>query len=392
MSVDKPYKQRGKSWYYDFKLPEQPREVGVIPGAKTEEAARIAANDWLKRCSLVAQGVASKEIKKPHATIEDLVERFFAEEVEGRYKSWETARGFGDRWIETHGSIDAADFTRENVFQHIAKRRKGYAVDGEKIREAGDGTIANAIDHLKRVLRKARRDWGYAVADVDFSELGLAARVNRDVAPWTPQQVLTFAKHVRQYEPDFSPIVAFEVEHVQRRGNILDLRWADLYEGGEFGVVRKLVKSKHDKPKWVTWTLTAKSAAIIDAQRGLHPTHVFTTVCKATRPNVGRKKGLRYPVSENTFTRFWDRTRADYGLPEGFRFHDLRHVLSEIVLDVTGDITQAQETLGHENVATTQRYLRGGKSKRRENATKALGDALAAAEAGNVVQLRRKAS
>jgi integrase len=59
--------------------------------------------------------------------------------------------------------------------------------------------------------------------------------------------------------------------------------------------------------------------------------------------------------------RRWLEAAGLKGLPyDGVSAHALRHTAASNLYDDTHDVKAVQEFLGHKNVATTDRYLRGG--------------------------------
>ncbi len=52
----------------------------------------------------------------------------------------------------------------------------------------------------------------------------------------------------------------------------------------------------------------------------------------------------------------WNKAKKLAGIPDDFRFHDLRHDAGTSILRETGSLKLAQEALGHRDIKTTQRY------------------------------------
>jgi site-specific recombinase XerD len=52
----------------------------------------------------------------------------------------------------------------------------------------------------------------------------------------------------------------------------------------------------------------------------------------------------------------WLRIRKAAGLPEGFRFHGLRHHFASMLVSSGIDLTIVRELLTHKDMTTTQRY------------------------------------
>ncbi len=78
----------------------------------------------------------------------------------------------------------------------------------------------------------------------------------------------------------------------------------------------------------------------------------------------------------------WERIRKPAGLPEGFRFHGLRHHYASTLVSNGIDLTVVKELMTHKEMTTTQRYahLRPDAVKR------------AAEKAGELLKPKRKAT
>jgi integrase len=104
--------------------------------------------------------------------------------------------------------------------------------------------------------------------------------------------------------------------------------------------------------------VTAELRALLGGRRGQHPTFVFTYLCeRTTRDRKGgiRQAGTRYPFSSTGWRRKWKRALATAGVVD-LRFHDTRHTAGTRITKATGNLRLTQRTLGHKNIATTQRY------------------------------------
>lgn len=371
MSREKPYKQRGKSWYLDYKLDGDERQRGLLSGASSEAEARRDALDHLERRKLHIRGLITIEEVKATITVEQLFDRFY-NEVTKKKVGHVTLRGFGDRWAETHGKLKISELSRVHIEEHVTKRRNGYTFDGVAIGAVSDPVIYNGIAYFKRALAKARRAWGLAVAEIDYSELDVVATIKRNVKPWSAAKFAEVKEAVAATEPDFLPLIQFELLHPRRRSNVVGLLKTEIDFGlGAHGTVRQRVKGGAER----SFLLTAESRAIIDSVWDLHPTNVFTARAIYSKPELGRRAGERYPITASVFEDFWRRTREAIGEPE-LHFHDLRHVVGTFALKATGgDLKAVQDLLGHENLQTTQRYI-DADLDRAANATNAVTAAL----------------
>jgi integrase len=59
------------------------------------------------------------------------------------------------------------------------------------------------------------------------------------------------------------------------------------------------------------------------------------------------------PIPENTFGQTWKRAAAKAGLPQGTRYHDLRHTFASALIAAGCSVKAVQMALGHESAAVT---------------------------------------
>jgi integrase len=93
--------------------------------------------------------------------------------------------------------------------------------------------------------------------------------------------------------------------------------------------------------------------AVIAERKSEHPIYIFTYVCKRSRGE--RKKGQRYPYSQNGWRKDWKAALEAAGI-EDFRFHDLRHTFGTRVLRTTRNVKLVQKAMAHDDITTTAKY------------------------------------
>ncbi len=90
---------------------------------------------------------------------------------------------------------------------------------------------------------------------------------------------------------------------------------------------------------------------------------VFTYVCERPSPKradrPARRKGERYPFSQQGWDRKWRKARKDAGVSD-FRFHDLRHTTATRIIRNSGNLKAVSNLLGHTDIRTTSRYAHVG--------------------------------
>ena len=120
-----------------------------------------------------------------------------------------------------------------------------------------------------------------------------------------------------------------------RRGEILNLRWADIKQGN---LTVRGEGSKNAQSRVIP--LNEEARRILD-QWHSDSEWVF--------PGAGES-----PLT--TIKRSWSKIRKDAKLP-AIRFHDLRHTFATRLLQRGADIKTVSTLLGHQDIAVTARYL-----------------------------------
>lgn len=174
----------------------------------------------------------------------------------------------------------------------------------------------------------------------------------------------------------FEAAVLLAVLHGCRIGEVAGVAWGDLdLRAGVLTVSRQLVEDKHTGKRTRTAPktesgrreipLSARAVAALERHRSRlgaipHPnTLVFTdAVGGPLRPSNFRR-------------RVWEPLRTAAKLPEGCRFHDLRHAHASALLASGVDLTTVSGLLGHSDSSVTLRtYAHALPSRKREAAEK----------------------
>lgn len=154
------------------------------------------------------------------------------------------------------------------------------------------------------------------------------------------------AKLFAAMRSDFIPIMRFLLLTGLRRAEACNLRWADV----RLDLAEMTVRGKGDRIDVLP--LTPSALAVISAEMGKHPTHVFSYL---VRHPWGGQRGDRVAILPDTLgTAYW-RAREKSGVKD-FRLHDLRHTAATRFLRHSGNMALAQKMLRHARVTTTSRY------------------------------------
>ena len=156
--------------------------------------------------------------------------------------------------------------------------------------------------------------------------------------------------------PDLGVMVRFAIVTGARLDTILRLRWQDVDDAAKTITLQDVKSTAEGETH--TLPITSDVRALLGSRRGQHPVFVFSYMCQRdTRDRKGgvRKAGQRYPFSDTGWRKVWKRALGQAGIAD-LRFHDLRHTAGTRITKATGNLRVTQRTLGHKNIATTQRY------------------------------------
>lgn len=122
-----------------------------------------------------------------------------------------------------------------------------------------------------------------------------------------------------------------------RRSDLLNLKWGDVYQQGEF--TRIIFKQKKtDGQEYLDIT---SEATKLMGKRGNPDDNIFTDILS--------------PTCTNNAIRVWV---AKAGIQKDITFHCARHSFATMMLDLGTDIYTVSKLLGHREISTTQIYAR----------------------------------
>lgn len=117
---------------------------------------------------------------------------------------------------------------------------------------------------------------------------------------------------------------------------------------------------RRDNIRGLTWGQVHLAEARIDVvQKGGRAHSVRLThpvIAALARLPRGGAADCVFPAPN--WRRRWERARARAGLPEGFRFHDLRHTFATWARHGGIDIADLKDAMGHSSIQTTMRYAK----------------------------------
>ena len=217
-----------------------------------------------------------------------------------------------------------------------------------------DGAISNQtvnwfLELLLRIVNHAEKIWKCRLPDrPKKSDIALPIIVRT--------RILSYDEEMRLEEhcpPHLLAVNKFLLEMGLRLTNGVELKWSEV--DWEEEQVTVLVKGRRRKEHVVP--LSPEALTILKAQRGLHPTRVFTMPSSRVFWSDGRliRPGDIVPLVANTFWFQMHKLFPQLGI-NGYTIHDHRHTAATRLLRATGNLEVVRKFLGHSDIRMTLRY------------------------------------
>jgi integrase len=227
----------------------------------------------------------------------------------------------------------------------VVSTKRGQKAAGRKGALVSNSTVNRTVtEPLRRVLRRARLAWNCAVPQIDWSA-HLLKEPPETIRELSAEDHKRISAVIRD---DYAPAINFVLLTGLRLEEVVGLVWEDI----DFGERQILIRGKGDKQRLVP--IVPDVRAILWAERGRHPTAVFTYVCRRPDKEAKRLRGHRYAITYEGLKTRWRRAVTKAGV--SIRFHDLRHTFATRVLRASGNIKAVSRLLGHADLKTTSRY------------------------------------
>ncbi len=337
------------SWAYSFNIKGQ-RYSGTIRGTKRDAERFVRSEKERIKGELFASAKASGFSGGRDMTLADAIDRYVSE-VGHRANAAKEDEAHFHRLLDWIGDDTLISRIDDDLMTRIiAQRSKMYRHGNPKLGRLSPAYVNRTItDLMQRVLTRARKFWKIPIPDEpNWRSLRLpeAARVRE----MTIQEEVDLEQVARD---DYWSAIRFSLLTGLRKANVCALAWSQV--DWSDGVIR--VVTKGDRCREVR--ITDEVAEILDAQRGSHPTAVFTFVARKTWTNPKNQqrylKGQRYPITTEGFESSWRALRKKAGV-KNLTIHDLRKTTGSRIVRATGNLAAASKQLGHSSIAITAKH------------------------------------
>jgi integrase len=299
----------------------------IVRESTNTTVKKLAREILAKKKVLVAEGRHLDVKKIPKTTFFELCDQYW--KLEGKNKRTKGLENILKIWKKAFGNIPLRDLTQQRVEKFLTER-----TESEKLSPASRNrhlamlsSLFNkgieweiAVENPARGIKKLREK-GARTRFLDQGEIDRLLKKSSD---------------------DLRPILVVALHTGMRRGEIFNLRWADVDLKNRVITVKE---SKSGKKRTIPIDDT-----LFSTLRGLSSRFTKGLVFPAPRSPKNGKEKVRYDVK-----RAFDNalTKAEI---DDFRFHDLRHTFASHLVMNGVDVKTVQELLGHASLTMTMKY------------------------------------
>lgn len=323
--------KRGDVWWYDFTV------NGERHRASTQLRSKTAAAKLEDRAKQNAK-LGSPERKDP--TIEAAADQWFAASIAGK-KSEKTVAQRLEIMLRHIGSetrvsaIDAPEIAAAVAARRLETTRQGKAPSNATVnRDLIDTTLRPILTYAKEVMKAP-------VGDIPWKKLRLAEPKERD-RQFTPAELEAWRAALPEWHRQIFDFAA-------RYG--VRLNEAFFKPESYDPVAGRVFLRKRKNGKEHTIRLQPDDAADMTARYGRAVAAKLDTVWFREG-----KKGL-LPIRWRGFQSASRQALNRAGIKDARPAHDLRHHAANSLMRATGNLAAVKRLLGHENIASTMRYV-----------------------------------
>ena len=355
--------QRGRTWSYVIRVTDpgtgknRPRWVGGFPTEKAAKAARDEARVAAHRAEFVDRNTVT--------VAQYLTTWLETHEVEIKPQTFTSYRDVVARYV-----VPSIGSTRLQAVQPVTLTRLYIALRSTGGRR-GDGLSARTVDYVHAVLRKALNDAVRVDRLLTSNPAERAKRPRRDPAGprsvWSPQELAAFltAAHSHRLFPFFR-LAAYSGA---RRGELLNLRWADVDLSGSMLRIRGTAaviagrrvegSTKGGRERLVT--LDGDTIRVLREHRASQNAERLAAGTDWAAGDYVFTRGAGLPIYPDTVSQLvpkfiarHNRSGGKPALPPA-RLHDLRHVHATVLLTAGVPVHVVAARLGHADPSITLR-------------------------------------
>jgi integrase len=320
-------KKMGDRWYYDFMI-RRIRYRGVIPEAMNKAQAEKAETK-------IRFEVYEGRYGKPtgDACFIDYAETVFLSWSKNNKRSYTNDYYHIKTFKAYFGKKSFKQITPMLLEKFKQERRNGTTFYGTERKPA---SVNRELELLSKIFNMAIRD---GLAEINPCEKVQKLREDnqrvRYLLPDEEERLMAALTGPRTY---LKPIVLLAIHTGMRRGEILNLKWANVDFSRE---VIHVVKTKNGKDRFVPMNEVVRTELLLLQEKRNGSDVVFVSM---------RTNGVLKEIKKG-----FAAARREAGI-ENLTFHDLRHTTGTRLADSGVDAFTIAEILGHQDLRMTKRY------------------------------------
>lgn len=313
-------RRRGRVWHIDKQVKGYGRIAESTGTEDLAEAEAFLAHrlDQLRRARVYGE--------RPRRTFRQAAERYVATS---------TKRSLGS---DVPHLRSVMPYIGQLELPHVHQGTLQPWIDARLADGKAAATVNRGLAVVRRVLTLCARLWRDENGLTWLAEAPLIQLVQGP--PVRPGHILSADEQRRllaELPRHLADMALFALHTGCREREVTGLRWAWLAERDGltwFALPAEATKSTRSRPV----PLNRTALAVVEAQRGLHPTHVFGYLPRG-------KDAVRHPV-DRMHNSAWRRARAAAGLPT-VQVHDLRRTVATRLRDLAVEDWDIADVLGH---------------------------------------------
>jgi integrase len=325
--IEQRYSKSGAtSWRVKIRIKNNPTVSGTFK-------RRTDAKQWSAQTEAsIFEGKYFKHAESKRLTLSALITRYIEEGTE-HLKDLHTRINHLAYWEKEIGNVLLANVRRERILECRADLK----------RSCSNSTANRYIATLSAMLT-------YATKTLQLLDSNPCLHIKKLTEPEGCTRILSDEERVNLVQackgctkyPEMLPIVLLAITTGMRRGEILNLRWADI----NFKTERIILwNTKNGETR--TAPLVGPALVALRARAKIRPidniAHIFPSRVEGNSMNFFH------------LDHAWRLVKRDAGLTD-FRFHDLRHTAASYLAMNGAGLREIGDILGHKTLAMVLRY------------------------------------
>ena len=313
-----------------------------LKGYPTQTASfqrKTDARRWAQQVeTAIREGRHFKTAESKKRTLSELIDKYIAQVLPTKPKSYEKQRAQLTWWKEQIGAYALADITPAMIAEYRDKLLDEVTCRGTK---RSNSTVVRYMAALSHAFTVAVREWGW-IEDSPLRKVTKPKEPSGRVRFLDNEECARLLEVCKESRCSYLlSIVTLALATGMRKGEILNLTWSNI-DLERNRVV--LLETKNGDKRVVPLSNHTKEILLALREQNSEPSFFVFPRQKGQKPQK--------PIDIRTA---WEAAlkKADI---HNFRFHDLRHSCASYLLMNGASLAEISEVLGHRTLAMVKRY------------------------------------